>query len=131
MAQSESLFDVPVPRKHRNTRDTCIASYVHGRETFTGRKADVLCWLSAHWNVKQTNPTSAELSEYARHRLAEGSPLHGKAERLLYVRRGLSDLQLNGVVEVATINLGGTDVQKKRICAVTGRVCCVWRVVQR
>lgn len=126
-----TLIEMPVPRKHRKTRETSISSYAHGRETFTGRKADVLCWLSGFWNLTQSLPTSAELAKYAARRIPEDSNLRGDLERLLYVRRGLSDLQLNGVVEVAKMNRNGKDVEFKRTCAVTGRLCCVWRIAQR
>lgn len=115
-----SLLDVPTPRRHRTTRQTSRASYAIGREQFTGRKADVLRWLSHYWNEWQVSPTSAELS-VTRH--------WGKEEawsgdrKLLYVRRGLSDLQTEGVVEAVP--------HGKRQCAVTGRTCETWRVSQR
>lgn len=121
MAQTESLFDVPVPRKHRKTRETSIASYAVARERLKGREADVLRWLAAFWNVYQHSPTSAELSKYAMQRIAEDSNLRGDAEWLLFTRRGISDLQTHGLVEASG----------KRQCRVTGSSCMTWRVVQR
>jgi len=84
------------------------------REQVTGRKAEVLGWLSAYYSGCNAWPTSAELAEWER----AGWP---RTDDLLYVRRGLSDLQAAGLVESCG----------KRICRVSGKTCTVWRVVQR
>lgn len=120
-----TLIEMPVPKKHRTTRQTSRASYAIGREQFTGRKADVLRWLSAHWNHYQESPTSAELARDWK------VTIWSFDKMLLYVRRGLSDLQTEGVVEVAMCNRGGKVVPFKRVCAVTGNMCMTWRVSQR
>jgi len=115
------LLDVPTPRRHRRVRDTSVASYAVGRETFIGRKADVLRWLAHYWNARQVSPTSAELAWYQGTQPSSWKrPLFGM-ERTLYIRRGLSDLQTDGLVETV----------EKRKCAVTGRTCHTWRITQR
>lgn len=127
MAQTESLFDVPVPRRHRRVRDTSVASYAVGREKFTGRQADVLRWLAAYWNLHQESPTSAELDDAMYQRAFDPGCRDewlrsvSADYRLLWVRRGLSDLQTHGLVETV----------EKRKCAVTDRLCRTWRVRQR
>jgi hypothetical protein len=108
-------LDVPTPRRHRTVRDTSVQQYAVGREQFTGRKADVLRWLAHYWNHYQESPTSAEL---ARH---ESPTLRPTTDEILFVRRGLSDLQTVGLVETV----------EKRKCAVTGATCHVWRIRQR
>jgi hypothetical protein len=92
-----------------------VASYAVGREKFTGRKADVLRWLAHYWNHYQDSPTSAELAKN------ESPTRMMTTDELLYVRRGLSDLQTHGLVETV----------EKRRCTVTGRTCRTWRVTQR
>jgi hypothetical protein len=112
-----SLFDVPVPRRHRRVRDTSIQQYAVARERLKGRQADVLRWLAAWWNAKQTSPTSAELAQA----MVRPDPVQAFTDVLLFTRRGLSDLQTHGLVETV----------EKRVCAVTGRMCHTWRVAQR
>jgi hypothetical protein len=93
-----------------------VASYAVGRERFEGRKGDVLRWLARYWNKYQRSPTSAELA--GDH--GDGAKFT-TTDSILYVRRGLSDLQTHGLVETV----------EKRKCAVTGRTCCTWRVRSR
>lgn len=119
-----SLLDVPTPRRHRRVRETSRAQYAVAREQFEGRSGNVLRDLAYHWNATQRSPTSAELCEWAYHvdisRRACGV-WDDKTFRVLYTRRGLSDLQTKGLVEAAG----------KRKCAVTGHLCMTWRVVSR
>ena len=123
-----SIFDVPVPRRHRRVRDTSIASYADARERLKGRQADVLRWLAGFVNRFQSSPTSAELEravsdgKWITFGLGDvGLWTREAMFRTLYVRRGLSDLQTHGLVETV----------EKRRCAVTGRLCHTWRVTQR
>lgn len=99
--------------KWRTVRDTSIAAYAHGRDTFEGRKADVLRWLAAYYNARHTWPTSTEL--------AAQTPAEGRDEtgHLLHIRRGLTDLSALGAIEV----------HGNRV--VDGRTLTVWRVTQR
>lgn len=121
-----SLLDVPTPRRHRIVRETSIASYAEARERLRGRAADVLRFLGAFWNARQVSPTSAELDAHARSSgwmtlarrpMAEMQPI----ESLLYIRRGLSDLQTKGLVETV----------ETRECFVSGSRVHSWRVTQR
>jgi hypothetical protein len=102
-------------RVRRLVRQTSRAAYHDARDRMTGRKADVLRWLAAHWNAHHNWPTSAEL--------AQANPDRRPADLalVLYVRRGLSDLLRVGLVET----------HGDRMCAVAHRVCLVWRVVSR
>lgn len=113
-----SLLDPPVPKRHKRVRETSVGAYADGRERFTGRKAHVLRWLAAHWNRWQVSPTSAELAQ----RTDEKAGIDWTAH-VLYVRRGLSDLQTAGCVEAVP--------HGERACNVTGRICETWRVKQR
>lgn len=79
----------------RLVRPTSIAAYTDGRDRFVGRKATVLRVLSAYYNAQQEWPTSAELCAWMSDEPAQWT------DRLLYIRRGLSDLQKAGVVEPA------------------------------
>jgi sulfur relay (sulfurtransferase) DsrC/TusE family protein len=114
-----SLLDLPAVRTkvHRNVRATSKAQYAVAREQFTGRKADVLRWLAAYWNRYNVSPTSAELLA------AQGYTEMNTdwIEKLLYARRGLSDLQTTGNVEAAG----------KRACRISGRLVETWRVTPR
>ena len=114
-------FDSPAKKRPwKRVRDTSRAAYADGRERFTGRKADVLRWLAYYWNCHQESPTSAELTAFEVSR-ETGDMREGWISHILYVRRGLSDLQTSGVVESAG----------KRTCRVTNKLCHTWRVVSR
>jgi hypothetical protein len=115
------LYDVPPAAKRpwRRVRETSRAAYADGRERFTGRRAEVLRMLAAHFNRTQEWPTSAELCQDGDFTAAHVSRTWG--DQILYTRRGLVDLQAVGVVESA-----GT-----RHCHITGGSCHIWRVVPR
>ena len=100
-------------------RPTSVAAYAEGRARFLGRRGAVLRWLAAYWNRWQESPTSAELSQWCYATKQDGLPW----DRLLYVRRGLSDLQTTGTVERVPAG--------DRCCRVTGHLCCTWRVTYR
>lgn len=121
LVSQPSLLDVPVPKKHKPVRQTSRAVYAIGLERFTGRKGAVLRHLAAHWNAKQISPTSAELAHWLRTRGVE--EVRGKDFTwiVLWVRRGLSDLEGTGIVHGS----------ESRSCGVTNQVCLTWRVVQR
>ena len=102
----------------KRVRAVSVAQYADGRARFTGRKADVLQWLAAYYNLLQLWPTSAELAAEVADRGYKGGEW---TSHLLYVRRGLSDLQTAGTVEAVPAG--------QRRCAVTGRRCETWRVV--
>jgi hypothetical protein len=130
-----SLEPATVKREkiRRRVRPTSIAQYGEGRERFTGRKAEVLRWLAAYYNRYQESPTSAELAQIHPDFIAEIAVVDqtpwgnrqppnfdGTLTLLLYVRRGLSDLQTSGIVKA----------NGPRKCRVTGRKCETWRVVE-
>lgn len=104
----------------KRVRPTSRGQYAVGREKFRGRKANVLRWLAAFYNRWQQNPTSAELADYS---TGYEMLLKDWMSLLLYVRRGLSDLQAAGLVESVP--------HGDRKCAVTESKCCTWRVRQR
>jgi len=119
--QMEMELTAPGAKKpRRRVRETSKAAYLHGRDHFTGRKADALRWLAAFWNAKQQAPTSGELATWA---FAEGTAGKSWDWTVLYVRRGLSDLQRVGVVSIVP--------QGQRKCRSTGSTCSTWRVVSR
>lgn len=104
------------PKKRGHVRATSIAQYADGRERFTGRKSDVLRWLAHYVNARTEYPTSAELADLVSNFTLEwrrGDTL------LLYVRRGLSDLQTAGVVEA----------NGARTCRVSKRRVETWRII--
>ncbi len=111
-----SLLDLPEPRQkvRRRVRDTSRAQYRLAVETIEGRRARVLKWLDAYWILFGVHPTSAELSSQ---HVRVMDPTAG----LLYIRRGLSDLQTTGTVSAAG----------KRVCRVSGRTVETWKVVSR
>ena len=112
-----SLLDLPPrePRKHRRVRETSIQAYAEARERLKGRKAFVLRVLGAYYNAFNAWPTSAELASAEDYERGEWTMF------LLYIRRGLSDLCRDGLVESCG----------SRRCQVTGRTCLVWRVRSR
>ena len=116
-----SLLDLPAVRRkvHRRVRETSKAQYAVGREQFTGRKGFVLRVLAHYYNRFQVWPTSAELASQDDDWSGIG---HASWDaQLLFVRRGLSDLQTTGNVEGAG----------KRTCSVSGRTVETWRVTPR
>ncbi len=106
-----------VPRTHKIVRTTSKLAYDIGREQFKGRKGDTLRYLAAWWNRWQTSPTSAELTKWAP--VGWSSWDYG----VLYIRRGLSDLKADGIVEPVP--------NGERECAVTHHRCETWRVCER
>jgi hypothetical protein len=116
-----SLLELPAVRQkvRKRVRAVSVAQYADGRERFTGRKADVLRWLAARYNLVQQWPTSAELAFHYRHELGTKVALDATAS-LLFVRRGISDLQTAGIVEA----------NGARVCQVSGRTVETWRVVE-
>lgn len=117
MSEQLTLTPPEEKRPHKRVRTTSRAVYEIGRERFTGRKAIVLRHLAAYWNERQESPTSAELA----HWLSSEYKHTPWLELLLYVRRGLSDLDPTGIVETP----------EKRPCRVCGNVCVTWRIVER
>src|SRR5262245_53223571 len=115
-------------RPHKRVRSTSAMAYEHGREHFTGRKGDVLRHLAHYWNRHNESPTSAELAKAVWNwRDQDGKPnwmvekFYSWDAMLLWVRRGLSDLDATGAVESPD----------KRLCRVTGKTCVTWRVRER
>lgn len=101
------------PTKRGHVRETSIAQYQVGRERLRGRAANVLRQLAAYVNRRQVAPTSAELTK--------GDSDGYSTDALLYVRRGLSDLQRLGLVQAVP--------NGSRICRVSQRKCETWRVI--
>lgn len=115
----------------RRVRPTSRAQYAVARERFKGRAANVLRWLAHHYNATASPPTSGELMVWVGYHhpiefiLAGLNSESQSAEvgSVLYIRRGLSDLQTKGLVESVP--------NGQRKCAYTGTKCETWRVVQR
>lgn len=107
-----NLLDLPEPRAKKRGRVTRTSVAAYRERPRDGRIAEVLEWLAGATQFGEP-VTSAELTVRA------GMP--AATDCLLYVRRGLSDAKEQGLVEHA-----GT-----RRCAVSGRTCCLWRVVSR
>jgi hypothetical protein len=119
MTQQSLLSDLQrEDRAWKRVRTTSATAYELGRESFNGRKAEVLRWLAAYWNRFNESPTSDELAQWT-----EGLPERTREglDQLLYVRRAISDLQDCGVVEAVT----------PRKSRVSGRVCETWHVRER
>ena len=99
------LFAEPV--LHRYVPDTSKAAHREAvAEGRIGQRSEVVLSELLH----QQGCTSAELA-------GVGATL----ERLLYIRRGLSDLHKSGLVRKS----------EDRPCRVTGRKCNTWKVVTR
>lgn len=99
---TQILLDLTPPEPkpaRRRVREASVAQYADAREAFEGRKADVLRWLAHYCNARNEWPTGAELAEFARMDHANEKPGVSWDWLLLYVRRGMSDLQKTGVVE--------------------------------
>ena len=105
----------------RRVRPTSRAQYAVARERLNGRAANVLRWLAHHYNYTQVPPTSGELMVWTMHK-GTGLPADLDCVRcaVLYVRRGLSDLQRKGLVESVP--------NGDRLCAYADETCCTWRV---
>jgi len=82
-----------------------------------------LRWLDSFTRDWKRPPTSAELADYGIEDMGayDGLPFNAFSEIVLYVRRGLSDLQTTGTVSAAG----------KRVCRVSGRTVETWKVVTR
>ena len=106
----------------KRVRQTSRAQYAVAREKLKGRAATVLVWLAHHYNRTATPPTSGELMAWVANVRGE---FLGKTTdyAILYVRRGLSDLQTKVLVESVP--------EGKRVCAYTGTQCETWRVRSR
>lgn len=121
------LFTVPETVKPRRVRETSVAVYHAVKNALAGRKAEVLRWLEWYRDRHQESPTSAELHRAAPDAAADcetsGPVFLSATDSLLYIRRGISDLQAVGLVEAVP--------QGKRPCRVSGRTCETWRVRQR
>ena len=103
----------------KRVRPTSRAQYAMARLRLRGRAANVLRWLAAYYNRQQIWPTSAELANYV---TADVADWRGEWHwTLLFVRRGLSDLQAKGLAESV----------EQRPCQVARGKCCVWRVRSR
>lgn len=121
-ATSQGAFALTQPGEklpRKRVRDTSRQAYAHGRETFTGRKADTLRWLAAFWNRWQMSPTIHQLTSFV---IQCGEAPKGISDRTalrLHIARGISDLQKVGIVEAVP---GGAEKGPN------GRVCETWRV---
>lgn len=103
---------------HRPVVRTSVLAYqAHGG--FKGRKKAIFNELLSLPPWTEAPPTSAELAQFMHWELGD-VPLEWTA-RLLFVRRGLSDLLACGAVEHGP----------SRPCKVTGETCVTWRPVAR
>lgn len=129
MASQPSLLgDVQrAERPRKRVRPTSVAAYAQGRDSFRGRKADVLRWLAGYFNFYQSSPTSAELARWS-YTLMETLDPGDWTARVLLVRRGLSDLQRPSKTVQGTVQAVKAG---SRVCQVTGRTCCTWAVIER
>lgn len=110
-------------RKRGHVRETSVLAKQAESARLEGRAAETLHHLQLWWLAEDDAPTSAELARwYHRHHHAAGVLPEWTAD-LLFIRRGISDLQTRGVVEAVP--------HGKRTCAVTGRTCTTWRIRQR
>jgi hypothetical protein len=117
--QPSLLFDAPARVKKR-THVPASSVEAYRQTDAKGRAMDVLRVLQHHAMSFDDAPTSAELSSWWS---AGGVSMRFASafEQQLWFRRGLSDLQVKGLVEKAG----------ERTCAVSGRKCVTWRVVSR
>jgi hypothetical protein len=104
---------------HRPVRETSRAVYRAMWPTLEGRKRVVAWCLETYMRHHTDAPTSAELAAWAE----PSEPFGDATQRLLTIRRRLSDLCKAGLVESVP---GGN-----RICRVSGRTCVTWRLVSR
>src|SRR4051812_32337191 len=98
------------PRPRRLVRPVSRAGYAIGREQFKGRAGNVLRWLAAFWNRHTRWPMSEELADWGL--VLRESRIACAECRLLYVRRGLSDLGRKG--EVRSIQNGQRRSARRR-----------------
>ena len=108
----------------KRVRPTSRAQYAVARERFKGRRGNVLLWLGHHYNATATPPTSGELMAWVAN-VRQPDEFKGKSTdwALLYVRRGIADLQMTNSVEKVP--------DGERRCAYSGTKCETWRVVPR
>ena len=93
----------------------------HEADGFKGRKADVLRWLTLHQAAwPERPPTTAELADWILAVLDE-TQFASWGDRVLYVRRGMSDLHKARLVENSL----------PRLCRSTKRRCETWRVAKK
>lgn len=112
-------LDMRREKVRKRVRPTSRAQYAVAREQLKGRAGTVLVWLAHHYNRTATPPTSGELMAWVAS--VRGEFLGRSTDyAVLYVRRGLSDLQTKGLVESVP--------NGERKCAFTGRTCETWRV---
>ncbi len=142
MTQPSLLADIQrdKPKPHKRVRETSVTAYEQGRESFNGRKGDVLRWLAAFWNKYNFSPTSAELSEWLLMRSDQDTHTGCLNCLTLYVRRGLSDLQRPSRKIQSAVESQGDAAKKakKRIakdgtrtCSITGEEVETWRIIER
>ena len=108
------LFDGAVARPKKRgavPRSSVLAYRDVDRESRGAKVLERLCGWAASGSGW---PTSAELAAW----LSGGHP---DTDTILFVRRGLSDLLSDGLVEHGEM----------RPCSETGRRCLTWRVVTR
>ena len=110
-------------RRRRRLRETSIAAFQDGRERFSGRRGNVLKWLECFIDNCEMQPTSAELADFAVEDCGayDDTPYNHFSEIVLYVRRGLTDLQRVGVV--------GAVPHGQRECRLTKHKCETWRII--
>ncbi len=130
MTQPSLLADIQRerPKPHKRVRSTSVKAYEQGRESFKGRKGDVLRWLAAFFNRYNFSPTSAELAEWIVMRSSESVHTGCLDCLTLYARRGLNDLERASrkVQSVVRVVKGAS-----RICSVTGNECETWQIIER
>lgn len=115
-----TLFDAQQrTKKWVNVPRTSVAVY---RETDSSGRVRRIVDLLSIWHEVMTEddkmPTSAELSEMIVYRQEEWAARWNDTQRLLYVRRGLSDALAKGLVERGPA----------RVCQVSGKKCLTWRI---
>lgn len=123
MTQPSLAFeDAPVTRRQKkagHVRSSSVRTHQAETARLQGRMAAVRAFLEGFTGWYGEAPTSAELAQYA----PNPSGIDNDDALLLYVRRGLSDLQDKNVVEAVP--------QGKRPCRISGHLCHTWRLTQR
>lgn len=127
MTQPDLFTDQPRRRtKAGHVRTTSRLAHQEGLARFDKREAltagVLVAWTERNdaLAMPQFPLTSAELAGYY---FTSSPSQRVPLEQLLYIRRGLSDLQTKGAVEAVP--------HGQRRCRVTGRKCETWRLVRR
>ena len=123
MSQLDALDFALTPYEPRprvpSVRAVSIAQYVEGREHLKGRMADTLRWLAWFYNRHLYWPTAAELERAIVERDGRPRRFEGPRDMTLYIRKGVSGLQDEGIVRA----------NSERTCKVSGRQVTAWEVI--